>query len=152
MPSQAFLTCATCACLTTLCAAPLGCASTPAPATPDTAASPPPSSAAAAPSASAPPAEAAEPPAAHRRPLELKNECTHEMHVYYGEQPGDGKGQASTLAAGAVVTVPRNPDGTGVVWVTDDTGAGLASVHITKWMRHVRIDSSCTKLDADSMR
>jgi hypothetical protein len=140
------------ACWMTLWAAPLGCAPAPSPATPDTAATPPSSSASPASSASAPPAEAAEPPAAHRRPLELKNECTREMHVYFGEQPGDGKGQASTVAAGAVVAVPRNPDGTGVVWVTDDTGAGLASVHITKWMRHVRIDSSCTKLDADSTR
>jgi hypothetical protein len=73
------------------------------------------------------------------------------MHLYYGEKPGDGKGQAVTVAGGAAVPVPRNPDGTVVVWVTDQ-GAGIATVHVTKHMRHVRVVASCMNIEADSTR
>jgi hypothetical protein len=131
-----------------LSAALLACASTPAP--PNA----PDNTAAAAAQPSAPPsASAAAPadatPAVQQRPLDLTNACTHEMHLYYGEQPGDGKGKAATVPAGAVVSVPRNADGTIVVWVTDDKGGALSDVHVTKRMHHVRIDATCMKIDAD---
>jgi hypothetical protein len=74
------------------------------------------------------------------------------VHLYYGEQPGDGKGQVATIATGATVPVPRGNDGAVVVWVTDDKGFGLASVHVTRHMHHVRIDATCSKLEADSAR
>jgi hypothetical protein len=122
------------------------CASSPAPAT----ATPAPSAEPAA-SASAAPATP-EPEAHHYRPLDLTNACPHEVHVYYGEQPGDGKGQSVTVASGATVPVPRGPDGKVVVWVVDDKGFGLTSVPITRPMRHVRFDATCMKLEADSTR
>jgi hypothetical protein len=87
-----------------------------------------------------------------QRPLDLKNECAREMHVYFGDQPGDGKGQASTVASLAVVPVPRNAEGNVVVWVTDEKGQGLANVHVTKRMRHVRIEASCMSIEADARR
>jgi len=93
-----------------------------------------------------------EPEAHHHRPLDLTNACPHEVHFYYGEQPGDGKGQSVTVASGATVPVPRGPDGTVVVWVVDDKGAGLASVPVTRPMRHLRFDPACMKLDANSTR
>jgi hypothetical protein len=96
------------------------------------------------------PADAASGPPA--RPLELTNNCPHDLHVYYGDTPGDGKGQAATISTGAAVPVPRGADGTVVVWVTDDKGAGLASVHVTKNMRHIRVAADCSKIDADSKR
>ncbi len=130
-------------------AALLACAPALPPAAPDTSASPPSS---ASPTSVAPPPQEAAPPAVEQRPLDLTNECTREMHVYYGEQPGDGKGQAATVASGAVVSVPRNPDGTAVVWVTDDKGGALASVHVTRRMRHVRIAPSCMGIEAGSTR
>jgi len=103
-----------------------------------------------APAASAPGASpAAETRPALQRPLDLANECTHAVHLYYGEHPGDGKGEAAAVATGATVPVPRGPDGAVVVWVTDDGGNGLASVHVTRRMRHVRIDPECMKIDAD---
>jgi hypothetical protein len=124
------------------------CASAPAPAV-----APPTDSAAplAASSTTPAPTPAAEdsPP---RRPLDLTSSCPHDVHLYFGDQPGDGKGQAAVAATGATIPVPRGPDGTVVVWVVDDKGFGLASVHITKHMRHVRIDAACMKLDADSTR
>jgi len=131
-----------------------GCASSPAPAASTGTAAP---AAAAAPGDAAPataasssaPAAAAAPP---QRPLDLANNCPSDVHLYYGEQPGDGKGQAATVHAGATTSVARGADGTVVVWVTDDKGAGLASVHVTKHMRHVRIDATCSKIDADSSR
>jgi hypothetical protein len=141
-------------CAVLFCATPLACASSPPPASapstaPDIAAAPG-SSLGAPPAASGAPAP--EVAATPQRPLDLTNGCSHDMHVYYGEQPGDGKGQAATVSASAVVPVPRNADGTVVVWVTDEKGSGLASVHVTKHMRHVRIDTGCMKIDADSVR
>jgi hypothetical protein len=122
------------------------CASSPTPA--EAPAQPAPSS--------EPPASASsaadEPPAHHYRPLDLTNACSKDVHLYYGDQPGDGKGQSVTVATGATVPVPRGPDGTLVVWVVDDKGLGLASVHVTRAMRHVRFDAACMKLEADSTR
>lgn len=137
-----------------LCATPLACASSPSPpaapgTAPDIAVAPGSSLSAPAAASSAPGPEVAP---ARQRPLDLTNGCPREMHVYFGEQPGDGKGQAATVAASAVVPVPRNADGTAVVWVTDPGGSGLASVRVTKHMRHVRIDAGCMKIDADSLR
>ena len=74
------------------------------------------------------------------------------MRLYYGDHPGDGKGESATATTGAMLQVPRKPDGTQVVWVVDDKGFGLASVNITKHMRHIRIDTACMKIDADSTR
>jgi hypothetical protein len=74
------------------------------------------------------------------------------VRLYYGDHPGDGKGENATVSNGATIQVPRKPDGTQVVWVTDDKGSGLASVNITKHMRHIRIDAACMHIDADSTR
>jgi hypothetical protein len=109
---------------------------------PSTAASAPASTAAAADDAAAP----------RTRPLDLTSACPHDLHLYFGDHPGDGNGQPGVVAAGATIPVPRGPDGATVVWVVDDKGFGLGSVHITKHMRHVRIDTACMKLDADSTR
>jgi hypothetical protein len=98
--------------------------------------------------ASSPPADAPPP----QRPLDLASSCPNDVHLYFGDQPGDGKGQAVTVHTGTTTPVPRGADGTVVVWVTDDKGAGLASVHVTRHMRHVRIDATCSKIDADSSR
>ena len=121
---------------------------------------PPASSLPASPSSSAPAdvASAAprapdpEPSAHHGRPLDVNNACSAEVHLYYGEQPGDGKGQSATVPPGATVPVPRGPDGTVVVWVVDEKGFGLASVHVTRGIRHVYFDSSCKRIEADSTR
>lgn len=128
----------------------LGCGSAPPPAASAPAASSDvgPAAPASAASASPPPAEATAP----QRPLDLANSCPNDVHLYFGDQPGDGKGQAVTVHTGTTTPVPRGADGTVVVWVTDDKGAGLASVHVTKHMRHVRIDATCSKIDADSSR
>lgn len=109
-----------------------------------------PASSSAAPVASAPPATTQEAPAPHYRAIDLTSACPHEVHLYFGEQPGDGKGQSAAIATGATLPVPRASDGTMVVWVVDEQGSALASVHVTKWMRHVRINAACSKLDADS--
>jgi hypothetical protein len=88
-----------------------------------------------------------------QRALDLTNECPREMHVAFGEQvPVEGKTQVTAIASGAVMQVPRNPDGSVVVWVTNEKGGGLASVHVTKRMRHVRIEPSCLQIEADSAR
>jgi len=91
-------------------------------------------------------------PVPRSRPLDLTNACPHDVHLYFGDQPGDGKGQPGVVATGATIPVPRGADGTMVVWVVDDKGFGLGSVHITKHMRHIRIDTACMKIDADSTR
>jgi len=93
-----------------------------------------------------------EPPGPHFRPIDLTSACPHDVHLYFGDQPGDGKGHAVVAATGTPIPVPRGADGTMVVWVVDDKGFGLASVHVTKAMRHVRIDAACMKIDADSTR
>jgi hypothetical protein len=108
------------------------------------------SSATAAPTPPPPTAEAT--PPVPTRPLDLTSACPHDVHLYYGDHPGDGRGEAATVAQGTTIPVPRRPDGTMVVWVVDDKGAGLASVNITKHMRHIRIDPACMKIDADSSR
>jgi hypothetical protein len=84
--------------------------------------------------------------------LDLTNNCSHDVRLYYGEQPGDGKGESSSVTTGATIPVPRRDDGTAIVWVVGDTGKGLASVNITRHMRHIRIDVSCMKIEADSTR
>jgi hypothetical protein len=95
------------------------------------------------------PAEVPVAPARPARPLDLTNNCGHEVYLYYGDQPGDGKGERGKVAPGGVIAVPRNPDGAVVVWVVDEKGFGLASVHVTHRMSHVRIDSACARIDAD---
>lgn len=109
-----------------------------------------PASASPPPASTTPAADVA--PAAPTRPLDLTSACPHDMHLYFGDHPGDGQGQPGVVATGATIPVPRAADGTQVVWVVDDKGFGLANVHITKHMRHIRIDAACTKLDADSTR
>jgi hypothetical protein len=74
------------------------------------------------------------------------------MHLYYGDHPGDGQGAAATAAAGATIPIPRRSDGTAVVWVVDDKGFGLASVQVTRRMRHVRVNADCMRMEADSAR
>jgi hypothetical protein len=127
-----------------------GCASSPPPA------AAPPGDAIALPASSAPSATAAAPAEtaapAPARPLDLTSACPRDVHLYYGDHPGDGKGEAATVGTGATIQVPRKADGTQVVWVTDDKGSGLASVNITKHMRHIRIDAACMRIDADSTR
>jgi hypothetical protein len=91
-------------------------------------------------------------PVPRSRPLDLTSACPHDVHLYFGDQPGDGKGQPGVVATGATIPVPRAADGTMVVWVVDDKGFGLGSVHITKHMHHIRIDAACMKIDADSTR
>ena len=86
------------------------------------------------------------------RPLDLFNACPKDVHVYFGEQPGDGHGEARTVPAGATIAVPRRADDTQVVWVVDDKGFGLASVHVTRRMKHVRIDPECMRIDTDTGR
>jgi hypothetical protein len=89
---------------------------------------------------------------ARSRPLDLTSACPHDVHLYFGDHPGDGQGQPGVVASGAVIPVPRGADGTQVVWVVDDKGFGLGNVHITKHMHHIRIDAACMKIDADSTR
>jgi hypothetical protein len=36
-----------------------------------------------------------------------------------------------------------------VVWVVDEQGNGLASVHVTRHMKHVRINADCSRIDAN---
>jgi hypothetical protein len=130
-----------------------GCGSgTPAPATAsaDPASAPAPDPAAASAPTPAPAAEEA--PAKHYRALDLTSACGHEVHLHYGAHPGDGTGENATVATGATIPVPRQADGTNVVWVTDEQGNGLAHVTITKNMRHIRISADCSKIDADSER
>jgi hypothetical protein len=127
----------------------VACASSPPP-------PPPPPSDVAATSTETPPATASAPaetaaPAAQRS-LDLANACWKEMRLYYGDHPGDGKGENATVAAGATIPVPRRPDATQVVWVVDEMGNGLGHVTITKNMRHIRIDANCMHIDADSKR
>jgi hypothetical protein len=101
-------------------------------------------SAAAAPSPTSP-----EPTRRQQRPLDLTSACPHDVKLYYGDQPGDGKGTKVSVPSGATLQVPRNPDGAVVIWVTDDSGAGLASVHVTWRMKHVKIDAACGRIDAE---
>ena len=122
------------------------CASTPPspPAAPDVApptASPPATPASAAASTDAPPRK--------ERPLDLTSSCPRDVKLYYGDQPGDGKGQSATVATGATLQVPRGSDGAVVVWVVDDKGAGLGSVHVTRRMKHVTINADCGRIDAN---
>jgi hypothetical protein len=101
----------------------------------------------AAPSSAAPAAEA--PTREQQRPLDLASFCPHDLRLYYGDQPNDGKGTNVTITTGANLQVPRNPDGSVVVWVVDEKGTGLASVHVTKRMKHVRINADCARIDAN---
>jgi hypothetical protein len=129
----------------------LSCAPAPesaAPATPAASETPAPQAVAAA-SASVVPTDA---PPVHERLLELTNGCPKEMHLYYGEHPGDGHGQGATVSAGSTTPIPRGSDGTVVVWVVDDKGFGLASVQVTRRMRHVRVNADCMRIEADSTR
>ena len=102
--------------------------------------------------AASPPVAADDTTAPHARPLDLTSACPHDVHLYFGDHPGDGTGQAAVVASGATIPVPRKADGTAMVWVVDDKGFGLGSVTITKHMRHIRIDAACMKIDADSTR
>jgi len=112
---------------------------------------PPPPATSAATTESSSPAASAEPPVPSR-PLDLTNDCPKDIRLYYGEQPGDGHGDRASVAPGATIPVPRKDDGSVTVWVVDDKGFGLASVHVTRRMRHVRIDASCARIDAGSTR
>jgi hypothetical protein len=108
------------------------------------------SAATATPAAPAPTAEATRP--VPTRPLDLTSACPHDVNLFYGNHPGDSNGEKATVSPGTTVPVPRRADGTMVIWVVDGNGAGLASVNITKHMRHIRIDAACMKIDADSTR
>lgn len=88
-------------------------------------------------------------PARPPRPLDLSNSCGHALRLYYGENPNDGAGQFANVDPGATIPVPRGPDGSVVVWVVTDKGMGLATVHVTKRMKHIAIDSSCMRIDAN---
>jgi hypothetical protein len=121
--------------------------------TPPASASPAAGGATAAPTTSATGDTAAatpEPTALQQRPLDLTSACPHVVHLFYGAHPGPGAGESATIAQGATLQVPRMPDGTQMVWVIDDKGNGLASVNVSKRMRHITIDGACMHIDADS--
>jgi hypothetical protein len=124
----------------------IACASSPPP--PASAPSPD-STGASEPSPGAPSAAPAPAAGGGARPLDLTNNCSKETRFYYGEEPGDGKGEFTTVASGASVPVKRGPDGAVVVWVVGDQGLGLASVHVTRRMTRVRLDAACAHIDAD---
>lgn len=130
------------------CAAVLAaCASTPPPAP---AAPTPPADGATQPAASSSALPADAPPtAAQQRPLDLASFCPHDLRLYYGQNPSDGTGTNATIQTGAVLPVPRQPDGTVVIWVVDQKGQGLASVNVTRRMKHVRINADCSRIDAN---
>jgi hypothetical protein len=127
----------------------VSCAQTPEPNVPS---SPPPSATAAAEPQAFGAASASNTPSVPPRPLDLTNECPKEMHLYFGDHPGDAQGVAATAPAGATLPIPRRSDGTAVVWVVDDKGSGLATVQVTRRMRHVRVNADCMRMDADSAR
>ena len=139
LPRAPALACLACVALAA-CASP----APPAPATPavtsDTA--PAPAATSAAPATAAPTAE-------QQRPLDLASFCPHDLRLYYGDNPSDGTGVHATVSQGASLQVPRNPDGSVVVWVVDEKGNGMASVHVTKRMKHVRINTDCARIDAN---
>jgi len=125
----------------------LAACESPAPPTPAAPSAPSASAPEAAASSAAPAAEA--PTREQQRPLDLSSFCPHDLRLYYGEQPRDGTGVNVTISMGASLQVPRNPDGSVVVWVVDEKGNGLASVHVTKRMKHVRINTDCARIDAN---
>ena len=75
--------------------------------------------------------------------------CPHDLRLYYGDNPSDGTGVHATISQGAALQIPRNPDGSVVVWVVDEKGQGMASVHVSKRMKHVRINTDCARIDAN---
>jgi hypothetical protein len=138
LPRAASLACVACIALAS-CESP----APPAPVAPAAPSQSPPEAAA---SSTAPAAEA--PTREQQRPLDLASFCPHDLRLYYGDQPGDGLGTNATIATGATLEVPRKPDGSVVIWVVDDKGQGLASVHVTRRMKHVRINADCSRIDA----
>ena len=131
------------------CVAALAACASPAPPAPSAPAAPTDTTAPAAAASSAAPAADSAPTRDQQRPLDLASFCPHDLRLYYGQNPGDGMGTNATITTGAVLPVPRNPDGTVVIWVVDEKGEGLASVHVTKRMKHVRINADCSRIDAN---
>jgi hypothetical protein len=129
---------------------PACASSTPAAASPATEASATPAATAAPSAAPSVAATPPEPTALQQRPLDLTSACPHDVHLFYGAHPGPGAGESAVVAKGATLAVPRLPDGTQMVWVIDEKGNGLASVNVSKRMRHIRIDAACMHIDADS--
>ena len=139
LPRTSFLACLACVALAA-CESP----APPAPAAPSAPAASAPDTAA---SSAAPAAEG--PTREQQRPLDLVSFCPHDLRLYYGDNPSDGTGVHATISQGAALQIPRNPDGSVVVWVVDEKGQGMASVHVSKRMKHVRINTDCARIDAN---
>jgi hypothetical protein len=131
------------------CVAFLALAACESPAPPAPAAPGAPSVGAPEPAASSAASAAPTPTPEQQRPLDLASFCPHDLRLYYGDNPSDGTGVHATISQGAALQVPRNPDGSVVVWVVDEKGQGMASVHVTKRMKHVRINTDCARIDAN---
>lgn len=80
--------------------------------------------------------------------IEVHNDCSDSVPIFVGEQPKFGSGTKTSMSGNSTTTYPRNGDGTVTIWIIDDHENGLASVHVTKRMKHVEIGRSCRTLDA----
>ncbi|MFO0675355.1 MAG: hypothetical protein U0169_02400 [Polyangiaceae bacterium] len=81
--------------------------------------------------------------------VEIKNECTKSVPVFYGEKPKFGSGTKSTLGGNSINSIGRGADGSLVVWITDKNENGLVKANVTKETKRVVVASDCKAIHAE---
>ena len=80
--------------------------------------------------------------------IEVHNDCSDSVPIFIGDTPKFGNGTKTSMSGNSTTSYPRNGDGTLTLWILDEHDNGLASVHVTKRMKHVEVGRSCRTLDA----
>ncbi len=81
--------------------------------------------------------------------VELKNECTKTMGVFFGENPKFGSGTKSSVGGNSIQSIARKSDGTVTVWLLDSAGAPLTNAKANTSTKRITIDGKCTSVRAD---
>lgn len=76
----------------------------------------------------------------------LRNSCSSTVKVFYGDKPKFGSGTQSSLSGNSRTSKQMRPGD--MVWLTDDSGNGIASATVSAGTREIEVSSSCSGISA----
>lgn len=78
--------------------------------------------------------------------VQLKNNCSSTVKLFFGSKPKFGSGRYSSLGSNTRTSESMKPGD--MVWIVDDGQNGVASATVSASTREIEITSSCTGLSA----
>ena len=80
--------------------------------------------------------------------IEVHSDCPQTLPLFIGQKPKFGSGTKTSIGSNTTTTFPRNPDGTQMIWIIDDSENGIASVNVSADTKRVEIGQDCKNITA----